>query len=240
MRVEGHQARQALKEWAWSYSKLKNYEECPKRHYEVDIAKTHVEEASTDPDSALNWGNRVHETIADVLRDKRALPAEMEKFQRWIDVVKAGPGKLFVEQKYAITRAFKPTQYFANDVWYRGIGDVVRIDGPVALAIDWKTGKILEDSVQLMLMAQCLFSHFPQLKKIRSEFVWLKEDCSTPEVYDRQEVARNWVGLMDRVNMLELASKTMNYPPKPGRLCRSYCPVQSCPFYKKGQTSGRN
>jgi hypothetical protein len=235
MKIAGHQARSAIKEWAWSYSKLKNYETCPKRHYEVDIAKTYVEEATDDPDSALNWGNRVHDTLAGVLTGKvSALPPEMRSYQRWVDVVLAGPGQLLVEQKYAITRQFAPTQYFAKDVWYRGIGDVVRINGPVALVIDWKTGKILEDSVQLMLMAQCLFSHYPQLKRVRSEFVWLKEDCTTPEVYDRQEVANNWVGLMDRVNMLELASKTMNYPPKPGRLCRNYCPVQSCPFYKKG------
>jgi hypothetical protein len=234
MRVEGHQARSALKEWSWSYSKLKNYEECPKRHYEVDIARTYAEEENTDPNSPLNWGNRVHAELAATLQGKQELPPEMQAYQRWVDVIKNGPGQLYVEQKYAITRDFKPTQYFAKDVWYRGIGDVVRIDGPVALVLDWKTGKILEDSVQLMLMAQCLFSHFPQLKRVRSEFVWLKEDCSTPEVYDRAEVARNWVGLMERVSTLEFASKTMNYPPKPGRLCKNWCIVQSCPFYKKG------
>lgn len=233
MKIEGHpQARVKGKEWSWSYSKLKNFEVCPKRMYEVDIAKVYKE--PEDPDGPLAWGNRVHDAFAKCLKGLAPLPAEMASYQTWMDRVRAGPGELFVEQKYAITRQFQKTAYFASDVWYRGVGDVVRIDRDIALVLDWKTGKILEDSVQLMLMAQCLFSHYPQLKYVRSEFVWLKDDCTTPELFTRQEVADQWVGLLDRVNGMEHAAQQMTYPPKPGRLCRSYCPVESCPFYKKG------
>jgi hypothetical protein len=223
------------KDWSWSYSKLKNFEECPKKHYEVDIAKSHVETQSDDPDSALNWGNRVHDAFKHTLiNPPHKMPPEMAAYQGWVDRVRAGPGQLLVEQKYAINRDFQKTAYFAPDAWYRGIGDVVRLDSDLALVLDWKTGKIVEDSVQLMLMAQCLFSHYPQLKYVRSEFVWLKFDAQTPELFTRQEVANQWVHLMERVNALENASKTLTYPPKPGRLCKSYCPVASCPFWKKG------
>lgn len=223
----------ASKEWSWSYSKLKNFEVCPKRMYEVDIARTYVE--AIDPDGPLAWGNRVHDALKATLKDGVALPTEMRAMlQPWVDRVRRGAGELLVEQKYAITRDFKPTAYFAKDVWYRGIGDVVRIAGDLALVLDWKTGKVLEDSVQLMLMAQCLFSHYPTLKYVRSEFVWLKDDCTTPELFSRKEVADQWVSLLGRVNAMEAAAKTDTYPPKPGRLCKSYCPVQSCPFWKKG------
>jgi hypothetical protein len=233
MRIAGHPpARPAGKEWNWSYSKLKNFELCPKRMYELDIAKTYVE--AVEVGGPLEWGNRVHDAFKVALTTGTNMPAEMLAYQPWVDRVRAGPGQLLVEQKYAITRSFAPTTYFAADVWYRGIGDVVRIDTDIALILDWKTGKILEDSVQLMLMAQCLFSHYPGLKYVRSEFVWLKDDCTTPELFTRKEVGDQWVGLLDRVNGMELASQQMNYPPKPGRLCKSYCPVQSCPFYKKG------
>lgn len=221
------------KEWAWSYSKLKNYDVCPKRHYEVDVLKNY-----SDNDGAgqakLAEGNDAHDCLAKACRDALPLPERFKHYQIWVDRVRAGPGQLLVEQKYAITRDFRPTTYFARDVWYRGIGDVVRIDGPVALVLDWKTGKILEDSVQLMLMAQCLFSHYPQLKRVRSEFVWLKDECTSPEVFDRQEVANAWIDLLPRVATLEQASKTMTFPPKPGGLCKKYCPVVSCPFHGKG------
>ncbi len=236
MKLETHNAParasagKSKKEWSWSYSKLKNFEVCPKRMYEVDIAKTYQDAGG----EALLWGNAVHDALAKALKNNAPLPPEMAQYQYWVDRVKRGSGELFVEQKYAINRMFQKTGYFSPDVWYRGIGDVVRIAGTMALVLDWKTGKILEDSVQLMLMAQCLFSHYPEITHVRSSFVWLKDDCETPELLTRQEVADQWIGLLDRVNGMEEAHKTLNYPPKPGRLCRSYCPVTSCPFHGKG------
>lgn len=225
------------KEWAWSYSKLKNFEVCPKRHYEVDLCKNfndNIDPVTGKPNPALEEGNQTHDALAKACSGAQPLPEKYKRYQIWVDRVLAGPGQLLVEQKYAITRDFRPTTYFARDTWFRGIGDVVRIDGPVALVIDWKTGKVLEDSVQLMLMAQCLFSHYPQLKRVRSEFVWLKDECTTPEVFTRQEIAEQWVALLPRVNGLERAAKELTYPPKPGGLCKKYCPVQSCPFWRKG------
>ncbi len=231
-KLEGATPARAKKEWAWSYSKLKNFETCPKRHYEIDLAKNYSEPEEVG--GPLEWGNRVHKALAAACSGSETLDEDMGRFQPWVDKVRSGPGKLLVEQKYAITRDFRPTTYFASDVWYRGIGDVVRIDGPVALVLDWKTGKILEDSVQLMLMAQCLFSHFPNLLRVRSEFVWLKDDCTSPEVFDRAEVADNWRGLLPRVQGMELAATTASYPPKPGKLCKKWCVVTSCPFHGKG------
>ena len=234
MKIEGIAAKP--KEWAWSYSKLKNFETCPRRHYECDIVKNFDDKVKADgtPNVELAEGNEAHDALAKACGKGVDLPAKFSHYQTWVDRVRTGPGQLLVEQKYAITRDFAPTTYFARDVWYRGIGDVVRIDGPVALVLDWKTGKVLEDSVQLMLMAQCIFSHFPQVKRVRSEFVWLKEECTTPEVFTRQEIADAWLTLLPRVARLEADSKAMQFPPKPGALCKRYCPVQTCPFWRKG------
>ena len=41
------------KPFAWSYSRLKNFEVCPKRHFHVDIAKDFREEEG----ESLVWGN---------------------------------------------------------------------------------------------------------------------------------------------------------------------------------------
>ena len=214
--------------WAGSYSKLKNYETCPKRHYEVDIAKSFK-----DSTEQLDWGNRVHKALADACVGKTPLPEELKDYQKWVDRVRAGPGELLVEQKYAITRDFQATEYFGPRVWWRGIGDAVRIDGPVALGIDWKTGKVLHDSVQLMLLAACIFAFHPEVKKVRTEFIWLKDDCSTQDIWDRNTIANEWVGLLPRIKALEDANKTMTFPPKPGKLCARYCPVLSCPYHGK-------
>lgn len=217
------------KEWSWSYSKLKNYITCPKRHYEIDVLKNYL-----DSSTALTEGNEVHKALADACSGKATLPTPHARFQQWVDRVRAGPGELLVEQKYAITRDFKPTTYFARDAWYRGIADVVRLDRDVALALDWKTGKVLDDPVQLMLMASCLFVHYPKLKRVRAEYIWLKDECTSPEVFDRAEVAREFAKLLPRIDELEKASKQLNYPPKPNGLCTKWCKVTSCPFHGKG------
>jgi len=220
------------KAFAWSFSKLKNYETCPKRHLEIDILKNYHE--AEEPGGPLDWGNRVHQALHATLGKGTVLPPEMKDYQKYIDMVGKLPGKLFVEQKYAITVDFGPTQYFAPDVWYRGIGDVVKIAGTRGTILDWKTGAIKVDSVQLMLMAQCLFSHFPQIKRVHTGYIWLKDDATTVETYDRTDMADSWIGLLDRVAQLEQAAATQDYPPKPSGLCVKWCPVASCVYYKKG------
>ena len=119
-----------MKPFSWSYSKIKNFSTCPLKHAEVDLRKHY-----TDSSEQLDWGNAVHKALANACTGKAPLPATMAPYQKWVDRVLAGPGVLLVEQKYALTKNFQPTTYFGPDVWYRGIGDVVRIDGSVARCV---------------------------------------------------------------------------------------------------------
>ncbi len=217
------------KEWSWSYSKKKNYDTCPKRHYEVDIARNFRDESDQ-----LIWGNQVHEALAKACVGEAPLPDPMKFYQPWVDAVVAAPGKPLAEQKFAVTRDFKPTAYFAPNVWYRGICDMLKIHGDTATAIDWKTGAIKHDSIQLMLMATCIFVHHPEVNTVKTRFVWLQEGCTTPEVWHRDSIFKEWVSLVPEINAMEQASKTLTFPPKPSGLCRRYCPVKSCVFHGKG------
>lgn len=213
------------KPFAWSYSKLKNYETCPKRYYNIDVAKIVKEEESEQ----LQYGNTLHKVIAEAISGKAPLPKHFSHLQGWVDKV-TGPGnaRILVEQQLAITKDFGPTEWFGRDAWYRGIADVIKIVGPVAVVLDWKTGKILEDGVQLALMAQCVFAHHPDIQKIRTEFVWLKEDATTRADFSREDMVKVWAGVLPRVQTLENAHKAADFPPKPSFLCRKWCPVENC------------
>lgn len=213
--------------FAWSYSKLKNFETCPKRHYHVDIAKDVKEELSEQ----LTYGNEVHDALAKRIAKGTPLPRPYAAFEKWVEWLKVDTGTVLVEQKYAFKEDFSPCGYFDRDVWYRGIGDVVKIVGPVALIADWKTGKIGEDATQLALMAQCVFSHFPDVQKVRSEFIWLKEDATSREDFAREDMPGLWAALLPRIRQLKHAADTDSYPAKPGFLCRRWCPVQKCPHH---------
>lgn len=236
MKIAGIGDPKQKKEWAWSYSKLKNFNTCPKRHYEIDLAKNYVDEGA-----GLAEGNAAHDALAKACIGTHPLPETMGRYQPWVDRVRrqaSAGGKLLVEQKYAINRNLEARKYFDKDVWFRAIGDVVWLDREVnpliALILDWKTGKVLEDPPQLMLTALCLFAHYPSLRRVRSEFVWLKEDCTTPEVFDRTEVGNAFMALLPQVKALEQAHIDQSYPPKPNGLCVRYCKVTACPFHGKG------
>lgn len=217
--------RRRPKPFAWSYSKLKNFETCPKRSWHYDHAKDIKEEESEQ----LQYGNTVHKVLAEAIEGKAPLPKHFSHLQPWVDKVTAGGNKILVEQQLAITKDFGPTEWFGKDAWYRGIGDVIKVAGPVAAAVDWKTGKINEDGVQLALMAACVFAHHPEIQKIRTEFVWLKEDATTRADFSRADMPKVWSGVLPRVQALENAVKMVEFPPKPGFLCRKWCGVTSCP-----------
>lgn len=234
-----------MKSFSWSYSKFKNYDVCPKRHYEVDLAKNFNESSEQ-----LTWGNDVHHAFSAAILHRLGLPAvgtgrdridpaplpdNMKDYKKWIDIVCAvQPGeRVLVERKYAITRDFQPCDWFAGNAWFRGICDALSINGTFGSALDWKTGKLLHDSRQLMLMAQCIFVHHPELQRIKTRFVWLKDDCTTPEEFRRDAIMREWPPVLEQVKRMEEAARTLTYEPRPNKFCFRHCPVVSCPEHGK-------
>lgn len=217
--------------FAWSYSRLKNYETCPRKHWEVDIKKAY-REAKTPQ---LKWGDQVHDAFKKRFTTGLPLPDDMRAWEPMCAEIERTPGTTLVEQQLAIKRDFTPTAYFGNDVWFRTVIDVAKISLPVAAAIDWKTGEIKSDSVQLALSAQAVFSHYPDVMAVHTEFRWLKfGDVREPELYERSSMATLWRGLLPRVAAMEVSHIQQVYPPKPSGICVKHCPVRTCPFHGKG------
>jgi len=218
---------QALKKpFAWSFSKLKNFETCPKRHWHIDLARDVKEEESEH----LAYGDYIHKAFAKSITENIPLPIDIAHLQKWVNRYTTTPGDIKVEQKLAIDKDLNACSWFGN-AWFRGIGDVVKINDVVALIADWKTGKVLEDSVQLALMAACVFAHYPNVQAVMSEFVWLKHDAYTREVFRREQMAEFWRSLWPRIEQLVNAHERQEYPPKPNGLCKRWCPVVKCPHH---------
>ncbi len=221
------------KSFSWSYSKLKNFQTCPRRHQEVDLLKRFKEDESEQ----LRYGNAVHKALAATIGKAIPLPTEPEDFtwlQKYVDRVLKGDGALFTEQQYAVTENLTKCAWFAPNAWFRAIGDVVRVASRSAFIGDWKTGARKPDSVQLALSAQAVFAHFPETQVVKSTFFWLAEDEEDTEYYDRAKLARMWPEIAARVEKMKQAWDLQVYPPTPSGLCVKYCPVTSCQFYGKG------
>jgi hypothetical protein len=107
--------------------------------------------------------------------------------------------------------------------------DVLKINGPAGLLVDWKTGKVVEDSVQLVLAAAVAFYNYPELQVIRSMYVWLKENAETKADIKRSELPKIWGDLWPRIQTIREAHEASSYPPSPSYLCERWCPVKTCP-----------
>jgi hypothetical protein len=128
-----------------------------------------------------------------------------------------------------VDRNFQPVPWFDKRAWYRTKGDVVAVHkGGLAHLIDWKTGQIKEDQPQLAMSALVIFAHYPNVKRITSEFVWTNFDDTTPDSFDRENRSAVWAGIYPRVVRLAQAYESKSYPEKPSALCRKWCPVLAC------------
>lgn len=221
--------------WSFSYSKLKNWRTCPRRHYHCDVAKDVPEEKS----EALTWGNAVHEAMAARIAGTAPLPDDMQDFEQWAARVNLDiPGAVTTaEHQLAMSAEFKPTTWFGRDTWIRAKLDVLQIIPAgafdVASIIDWKTGRVEDGSEQLGIAASIVFAHFPNVQKVRTRFVFLKEDADGTEDFTRHDLQIMWGRLLPELDRMKAASETNNYPPKPSHLCKRFCPVASCEHHGK-------
>ena len=224
------------KPFSFTYSKLKNYEKCPLQHKAVDIDKLY----GADISDALDFGQRVHDTLHKALKFGQELPVPMRHLQYWVDWVNQFPGTKHIEQSWGMDRHYHPAEYFSGFAWMRFKSDVAITHGPVGWLIDWKTGKRLEEPLQLWLGAIMMFCQFPELERIESMFIWLKEDdgknsheCISVETVWKNETHEIWEQVLPRVQAYEQAIIDNVFPARPSRACQ-YCRVQSCDFFGKG------
>jgi hypothetical protein len=223
-----------VRKFSWSWSKLKNYRTCPKRHYEIDLSKR-VKEAESD---ALKWGWTFHDAMAKHIEKGTPLPTTLARYEKWPALMrqhKLNGGDVKVELKLAMDEEFRPTEWFDNHTWFRGIVDVQYLAAPAAAAIDWKTGgKIEPEFEQLGLTSQLIFAHHKDIELVHTAYQWTAHDTETIKSYRREDMVPLWNKLLPEVKVMEEAARTLTYPPKPSGLCVRYCPVTSCPYHGKG------
>lgn len=231
----------------WSYSALNNFETCPKKFYHTSIAKDFVEPESEH----RKWGYAVHDAFAKAVDHSPKLPPEMSKWEPWVKFAKEPFDPLTTmrkaEMKLAITEQMNPCEYFDKrvPVWFRAVADVLKISGPYARVIDWKTGNSdcyldpetntwKTNSDQLNLTAATVMAHYPMVQHVKMDFVWLKEDYWTTDLISRVDLPKLWQRMLPRVEKMKLSHATGIYEPKPSGLCKRHCPVKSCQYHGKG------
>jgi RecB family exonuclease len=209
---------------AHSYSSLKQFENCPQRYYRQRILKDIKDEGG----EASKYGERIHEMLERRLRDNADLPQEAAQYEplcKGVEKLAAG-GELFVEQEMVLNANHEPTGWWDSDAWLRSKLDVLVLKGADAIVMDWKTGKRKPDFFQMEIFAGQVMKHFPQVQRVKTVLVWLKDMKLDEETYTRIDIMGIWGGITSATSRIEQALHFDNWPARPSGLC-GYCPAQS-------------
>ena len=213
---------------AWSYSSLSLFKQCARKYYRLRIAKD-VKESSA---KHLIYGNAVHKACEDYGRDGTELPKEYAFVKPHVDKLLAAEGEKLFEYRMGLTKELEPCKFFDKAVWWRGIADLVIINGDTALLVDYKTGKSAKfaDTKQLQLLSLALFAHFEEVQTIKGGLLFLVSKEFVPATFTRDVIKSSWAYWNKDVNRLEMCMDADTWNPQENFTCRNYCPVTDCEY----------
>jgi hypothetical protein len=180
----------------------------------------------------MAWGRTVHEAMEKHIADGAPLPDSLQHYSHLYDFP---PGyTVHAELKLGITDTAQPCDFFAPDVFARGVLDVVLLPEQrphMAMLIDHKTGKVREEPDELELHAALLNAHYPLLRAIKGWYNWLAVN-RMGVVHDLSDTRKTFQRLLRTHQRIKQAFDLGQeaFPPRQGPLC-PWCPVKQCEFH---------
>lgn len=212
----------------WSFSKAKAFEQCPKQFYHMKVLKQYTDKET----EAMRYGTLMHEAAEKYVRDKEPLPKSFEYVKPALDSLLSKRGEKLCEFKMGLTEGLDPCGFYADDVWWRGIADLVILDtdSHIAWVVDYKTGKSTRyaDKGQLELMALATFKHFPAIKEVRAGLLFVVCNELIKDKYKQTDQTLLWAKWTDSFSLMQEALENDVWNPKPSGLCKNHCAVLEC------------
>jgi hypothetical protein len=202
------------------------FEQCPKKYYHLKVLKD-VTEPETE---AMDYGTRFHEAAEFYIKNNTPLPEAFKFAKSALDGLKAMPGEKLCEFEMALTEGLEPCAFDDPNRWWRGIADLIILDGEEARILDYKTGKSAKyaDTGQLELMALAVFKHFPQVKRVRAGLLFVIAKAFIKDSYDSNNQDKMWLKWLKEINRLKFAHESNVWNPRPSGLCKKHCLVLDC------------
>ena len=213
---------------SWSFSGMKNFEQCPRQYHELKVLKNYPQEET----EAQLYGTLFHEAAEYYIRDGTPLPPHFNYVKSTLDNLCSFQGEKLCEYKMALTENLEPCEFDAPNVWWRGVADLIIVnrDTSSAKIVDYKTGKSAKyaDTGQLELMTLALFKYFPEIKKVKAGLLFVVSKDFVKANYDRTQEAALWAKWLRSYERMKLAYHNNVWNPKTSGLCKKHCAVLSC------------
>jgi len=211
----------------WSFSKIKAFEQCPKQFYHEKILKQYPVRES----EAMLYGTHFHSAAEEYVKSGTPMPKRFDYAVKALDSLQAKQGKKLCEYKLGLTKDLEPCGFFDEDVWFRGIADLIILDNDIAWVVDYKTGKSARyaDKGQLELMALATFKHFPEVTEVRAGLLFVVSKDLVKDTYKKKEEERIlWHKWLTNYEKMEAAAENNVWNPRPSGLCKRHCAVTEC------------
>lgn len=202
---------------AWSYSRIKDWRECPYKLYLKSIAPPWERIAYVSSPAAAA-GTAVDDALTARIGQHTPLPAQYARFEEWARAVESLPGLKTVQYEMAFDYGWNkvgPRDW--DKVWLRNKLDVAIINGKHAAIWDWKNGMVMPDEEQTKLYAASGFLDWPEVEVIDASYVWLQHGRTSDYTYTRDQVGELWNAFLPDVQKMQLAYETKRWEPTPAK-----------------------
>lgn len=212
--------------YSWSYSSLELFQQCPHKYYRLKVKKDVKEPLSEH----LTYGLDVHKAAEDYIRDGTPIPEKFKFIEPAMEKLRGYKGQHLCEYRMGLTRNLEPCKFLAKDVWWRGIADLIILDGDSAKLVDYKTGKSSKhaDTKQLEILSLAIFRHFPQVKRVKGGLLFFVANDFVKNEYDIDNSDVYWQRWLTNTAQLEKAFEVDMWNPRPNFTCSKWCPVRDC------------
>ena len=217
-----------MAEFTWSYSALKQYTNCPKQYQEMRVLKNYTVKET----EAIIYGKAVHEALELYVKDGKPLPKNYLRFKPMVDTLINIKGDKYPEYEMALTHSKEPCDFHSEDRWVRGIADLVIVGGDTAYCVDYKAGSNrYPDPKQLRLMSLMMFTHFPDIQRVKGGLLFVMKNSFITEEYLRKDMDKSWGMFEQSLKRLDTSYENDTWQANPTPLCK-WCSVVTCDFNK--------
>ena len=238
-----------MKKPSYSFSRLELYDNCPWAYKLVYLDCIPRQESE-----ALVIGKTMHKLVADYLVRlirhnqqtdwewaEKAMPVNVPEdvaymWPRFYNNFVMPPNIQgpVVEQQLAFNHRWQLVEWFAADAWFRMVMDWCFLQDDLAVVVDWKTNRIMPETVekdlQLQIYGWGVRHLFPQSEEVLLRLHFLRYGAEREIILTPDDLKGVLEAVQERIATIEMDK---HYDPKPGSFC-SWCGVQAyCPVMAK-------
>lgn len=198
---------------AWSHSRLRDFESCPKK-----FEFKHIQKIKEETSPALERGKVIHDRLSKYLKGEVDLHPDHEFWRSELDYMKLK--KAESELKLGFYNDWSEATFFAKKVWLRIVADALHAeDGNVVCIVDFKTGKYKpEDNIdQLELYAAAAFHLYKEAVGVNVKLMYIDHNKTYVKSYTKEDGGKFEANFEQRVSIL---FNTEEFVTRPGDACR--------------------